>query len=145
MLIDQVPESSNNGNIINSIYWSSLVVPENSTCQLTTVNNCDSISILNLLILDEIEISQNDTTVCFGDSISISVGNIHNNLPINLQSGLVAYYPFNNNANDESENEHHGLVNGVSTANDRFGNSDKAYYFDGNSTIEVFFVSLGNF
>ena len=72
---------------------------------------------MNLHVIDPIEITQNDTTV-YGDSISLSVGNIHNNLPINLQSGLVAYYPFNNNANDESENEHHGIVNGVSTAND---------------------------
>lgn len=28
-----------------------------------------------------------------------------------LDSGLVAYYPFNGNANDESGNGNHGIVN----------------------------------
>jgi hypothetical protein len=31
---------------------------------------------------------------------------------MNLQQGLVAYYPFNGNANDESGNGHHGEVHG---------------------------------
>lgn len=50
-----------------------------------------------------------------------------------LQNGLVAYYPFNGNANDESGNGHHGTVNGAILAGDRFGNSNKAYYFNGTS------------
>ena len=46
--------------------------------------------------------------------------------------GLVAYYPFNGNANDESGNEHHGTTNGgVSWTQDRFGNSFSAAQFDG--------------
>ncbi|MFX0135517.1 MAG: LamG-like jellyroll fold domain-containing protein [Candidatus Hodarchaeota archaeon] len=45
--------------------------------------------------------------------------------------GLVAYYPFNGNANDESGKGNHGTVNGAILANDRFGNSNKAFYFDG--------------
>ena len=35
------------------------------------------------------------------------------NAQINLQDGLVAYYPFNGNADDESGNKYHGTVNGV--------------------------------
>jgi hypothetical protein len=43
--------------------------------------------------------------------------------------GLVAYYPFNGNANDESGNGHHGTVNGAILSSDRDGNNDKAYEF----------------
>jgi hypothetical protein len=46
-------------------------------------------------------------------------------------NGLVAYYPFNGNANDESGNGHHGTVHGAILAKDRFGNSESAYSFDG--------------
>ena len=45
--------------------------------------------------------------------------------------GLVAYYPFNGNANDESGNGHHGMVNGASLMDDRFGNENGAYEFNG--------------
>jgi hypothetical protein len=51
--------------------------------------------------------------------------------------GLVAYYPFNGNANDESVNNNDGTVYGATLTTDRFGNTDCAYYFDGNSRIEV--------
>ena len=52
--------------------------------------------------------------------------------------GLVAYYPFNGNANDESGNGHNGTVNGASLTTDRFGNSNRAYNFNGtSSTIEL--------
>ena len=44
---------------------------------------------------------------------------------------LVAYYPFNGNANDESGNGNNGNVNGPSLTYDRHGNSNSAYYFDG--------------
>jgi hypothetical protein len=44
---------------------------------------------------------------------------------------LVAYYPFNGNANDESGNGNYGVVNGATLTTDRFGNSGKAYSFDG--------------
>lgn len=54
-----------------------------------------------------------------------------------LNDGLVAYYPFNGNANDESGNENHGTINGAILTNDRLGNPDSAYYFDGNDSIDV--------
>ncbi len=51
----------------------------------------------------------------------------------NLQQGLIAYYPFNGNANDESGNNRHGVVQGnPALVQDRFGNSNGAYSFDGN-------------
>lgn len=54
---------------------------------------------------------------------------------INLDSGLVAYYPFNGNANDESGNENNGVVNGATLTYDRFGIPNKAYSFDGGDDI----------
>lgn len=50
---------------------------------------------------------------------------------IDINTGLVAYYPFNGNANDESGNGNHGIVNGATLTTDRFGNSNKSYYFSG--------------
>jgi hypothetical protein len=53
-------------------------------------------------------------------------------------NGLVGYWPFNGNANDESGNGNNGTVNGATLAADRFGIADKAYSFDGTSDfIEV--------
>jgi uncharacterized protein (TIGR02145 family) len=46
-------------------------------------------------------------------------------------SGLVGYWPFNGNANDESGNGNNGTVNGATLTTDRFGNANKAYSFDG--------------
>ena len=45
--------------------------------------------------------------------------------------GLIAHYPFNGNANDESTNSNHGTVNGATLSTDRFGNVNSAYDFDG--------------
>lgn len=52
-------------------------------------------------------------------------------------NGLVAYYPFNGNANDESGNGNNGIVNGATLTTDRCGNLNSAYYFDGRSNIIV--------
>ena len=46
-------------------------------------------------------------------------------------NGLVGYWPFNGNANDESGNGNNGKVNGATLTSDRNGNVDKAFYFDG--------------
>jgi len=48
---------------------------------------------------------------------------------VDLVTGLVAYYPFNGNANDESGNGNNGTVNGATLTTDRFGNANKAYSF----------------
>jgi uncharacterized protein (TIGR02145 family) len=53
----------------------------------------------------------------------------------NLTNGLVAYYPFNGNANDASGNGNNGTVNGAILSNDRFGNTNSAYNFNGTTDI----------
>ncbi|MEY4865827.1 MAG: hypothetical protein RLY64_81, partial [Bacteroidota bacterium] len=65
------------------------------------------------------------TLLCFG---LLAQAQIPSYVPTN---GLVGWWPFNGNANDESGNGNHGTVNGATLAADRFGNSGKAYLFDG--------------
>jgi uncharacterized small protein (DUF1192 family) len=62
-----------------------------------------------------------------------------------LENGLVAYYPFDNNANDASGHGNHGTVKGATLTADRFGSANSAYQFDGNdshiqSTISINFA-----
>jgi hypothetical protein len=55
-------------------------------------------------------------------------------------NGLVGYWPFNGNANDESGNGNHGTVNGATLTVDRNGNANSAYSFDGvTSYIETIY------
>ena len=52
-----------------------------------------------------------------------------------LSKGLVGYYPFDGNANDESGYGNHGVVNGAVLSGDRLGRENGAFYFDGSSFI----------
>jgi len=58
----------------------------------------------------------------------------------NIEDGLIAYYPFNGNADDESGNENNGVVHGAILTNDRFGNNFSAYQFDGDND----YINCGN-
>ena len=59
---------------------------------------------------------------CFPDS--------SDNLP-DINADLIAYYPFNGDASDQSGNGNNGIVNGATLTSDRFGNPNSAYEFDG--------------
>ena len=54
---------------------------------------------------------------------------------------LVAYFPFNGNANDESGNSNNGTIYGATLTADRFGNDSSAYYFNG---INHDYIDCGN-
>ena len=54
----------------------------------------------------------------------------------NIDSGCVANYPFNGNAEDISGNGNNGTVYGATLTTDRFGNPNSAYNFNGSSYIE---------
>ena len=62
----------------------------------------------------------------YGEEFSFTVGT--SNLA-SLSQGLLAYYPFNGNANDESGNGNSGTVNRATLTSDRFGKNDNAYDF----------------
>ena len=81
-----------------------------------------------------------DTTICKGESVVLTAKGLTNQnicsksqLPSNLQQGLVAFYPFCGNANDESGNANNGTVNGATLTTDRFGNANSAYSFNGST------------
>ncbi|MBL7933188.1 MAG: hypothetical protein JNL60_14885, partial [Bacteroidia bacterium] len=62
---------------------------------------------------------------CFFTTLALSgIGQI------NLDSGLVACYPLNAGAAD-LKNGHNGVLYSVGHAQDRFGKSKRAVYFDG--------------
>ena len=55
---------------------------------------------------------------------------ISQDLPSNIPTnGLVAYYPFDGNANDESGNGNHGTVNGATLSSNRNDDDNSAYDF----------------
>ncbi len=49
------------------------------------------------------------------------------------KDSLVGWWPFNGNANDESGNKNNGIVYGATLSPDRFGDSNRAYFFNGTS------------
>lgn len=55
-----------------------------------------------------------------------------------INDGLIGYYPFNGNANDESGYNNNGVVYGALLSSNRFGQANRAYAFDGlSSFIEI--------
>lgn len=52
-----------------------------------------------------------------------------------LTNGLVAYYPFNGNPSDASGGRINGIVRGAQLTQDRFGNPNSAYYFNGDTAF----------
>ena len=68
--------------------------------------------------------------------------NVPNYVPTN---GLVGWWPFNGNANDESGNGKHGTVNEAILSKDRFGKENNSYLFDGvNDRISIPFNLISN-
>ena len=60
----------------------------------------------------------------FGLFLNISIGN--GIVFIGIDDGLVAYYSFNENTNDESVNWNHGSMHGATLTVNRFGNTESA-------------------
>jgi hypothetical protein len=67
-----------------------------------------------------------------GSTFLAQIGGCENAIP-----GLVAYYPFNGNANDESENNYNGVIDGATLTTDKFGSAQKALNFDGNDFVRI--------
>jgi gliding motility-associated-like protein len=128
---------------------SQTITPTSSGEYRVTIRNasgCVASDTINFNIT-KADIIQNNSTICKGSSITLSVDsafvaqnlNSINLLPSNLKAGLKAYYPFSGNANDVSGNNNNGTVTGATLTTDRFGNANSAYSFNGSS-----FIDLGN-
>lgn len=84
------------------------------------------------LIIHKNDGSSSTFTIAEIDSITFSLQGL---IPL---EGLIAYYPFNGNANDESGNGNNGTTHGgVTLTEDRLGNSNSAYNFDGTGYISI--------
>ena len=68
------------------------------------------------------------TAIAIFGLTTITIAQVPSYVPTN---GLVGWWPFNGNANDESGNGNNGTVNGATLTSDRFGNASSAYSFDG--------------
>jgi len=80
-------------------------------------------------------------TVALSDTFQLEERGVTIGSSVNLTNGLLAWYPFNGNANDESGNGNDGTINGASLTADRKGNSNSSYSFDG---VDDFIVMNSN-
>ena len=113
-------------------------------CTDPLANNYNPLAVIDDSSCCYLNIDQNDTIICIGESITLSINggtsnmqqacNI-NDLPVNLQNGLTAYYPFCGNGDDISINSRDLTNSGATLTTDRHGNPDNAYYFDGNDFL----------
>ena len=53
---------------------------------------------------------------------------------VNLETGMVAYFPLNGNANDSTNNVEKGVIDDAVLTKDRFGVDGKAYFFNGKTS-----------
>ena len=77
------------------------------------------------------------------DSFAFQVIAEYNGIAVPID-GLVAYYPFNGNANDESGNDNHGTVNGATLTTDRYGRTNSAYEFGGYNNPNCISIANSN-
>ena len=72
-------------------------------------------------------------------SLGFTAATIAQNVPAYVSTnGLVGWWAFTGNANDSSVNANNGTVNGATITEDRFGNPNNAFSFDGSSSyIEI--------
>ena len=65
---------------------------------------------------------------------------------LHVEGNVIAWYPFQGNAQDISGNALHGVVTGAKLTEDSLGNSSSAYFFDGvNDHIRVTNLPVLNF
>lgn len=91
--------------------------------------------------IDDIRIHNIELSPCGIDSLFHSYPSFANAVAApeckpDIESGLIANWPFDGNAQDAGNPLHHGTVNGAQTAPDRFGNTNNAYSFSEKSYID---------
>jgi uncharacterized protein (TIGR02145 family) len=131
----------------NADVVSCTITSSNTVCISNNPATSNSIT-MNILPLQPVSVSVSGLNpVCTGSCVNLSATTLNGgNSPTfqwfingmnpytsssNLTNGLVAYYPFNGNATDASGNGNNGIVTGAVLTNDRFGNANSAYQFNG--------------
>jgi Concanavalin A-like lectin/glucanases superfamily/Secretion system C-terminal sorting domain len=91
-------------------------------------------------------IKESDTTICPGTSLKLNAIQTSKTKSLIPQDGLVGYWPFNGNANDESGNGNHGKIIGeLELTSDRLDISSSSYNFTGNGHIQLPNINLPSF
>jgi gliding motility-associated-like protein len=104
-----------------------------------TASDSTFLSLVNANIIN------NDTTICLGASVRLSIDSVFpgrtactaTGLPSNLRNGLLGYWPFCGNVNDESGNGRNGVVNGAALTTDRKNTANSAYAFTPGNFINL--------
>jgi uncharacterized protein (TIGR02145 family) len=99
-----------------------------------TVGTCESARTAVIVSINDSTITASATTVCAGTAVNLNATTTLQGtsvLPSNLQNGLMAFYPFNGNANDTSINGNNPTVNTIQYTSDRNGNANSAGLFLG--------------
>jgi gliding motility-associated-like protein len=107
----------------NGVSTSSLVVSPSTT----TVYTLTGTSVFGCSNTQTVIINVNTLPIIFASSPGTAQP-----IPSYIStSGLIAWYPFNGNSNDESGNALNGIVSGATLTSDRFGVSNQSYSFNG--------------
>jgi len=122
------------------------IVNSGDTCVINTSDTSNYIIItVNTPDTVQVYITSSSDSVCAGDTVCFTA-TLENggtnpvyqwNVNGGVREGLVAWYPFASNANDESGNGNHGTVYGATLTNDRYGHENSAYIFDGDDDYIV--------
>jgi gliding motility-associated-like protein len=118
---------------------------------VTSAAGCSASDTVSVSLI-KADIIQTNQTVCAGTTINLfidstfsgSVINAKSQMSASLQTGLVAYYPFNGNATDISGNNNVLTANGVTLTTDRFGRSNSAYSFTNTQTSVTNYLKAVN-
>jgi Concanavalin A-like lectin/glucanases superfamily len=114
---------------VASVTWK--ITTNNNMTLVATTNSLGSVNNYSFTATndDTYIVSADIYTTCGDAKQTLSSAYTINTMP--PTSSLVAYYPFNGNANDESGNANHGIVNGATLTTGRLGKVNSAYKFGG--------------
>jgi hypothetical protein len=116
----------------NGTYFLKTETDPNNGTNYTIIGTSQLLSVPYALHANCVSSSISGDTLIVGCKKYVIPGIIDANVPPTLNNGLVGYWPFNGNANDESGNGNNGTVNGAILTTDRFGKNSNAYDFSNN-------------
>ncbi|MFP4058922.1 MAG: PKD domain-containing protein [Bacteroidales bacterium] len=76
-------------------------------------------------------LSNNVSTIHEGPDGNLWIGSDNGISIKTFDNSIMAFYPFNGDASDTTSNGNHGTIHGPVLVEDRFGNTNTAYQFDG--------------
>lgn len=140
--LNDLSNNTNTGNLSGASWSTDTQV---KSCQACLVSNPSSLDYIEI----DIEISQN--IIDLGQEIELislingnSIPPFSSGLNEPLQEGLVGFWPFNGNADDESEiNSNNGQIIGAQLDEDRFGQQNSSFLFDGQDDVIEMSTSNG--